>query len=138
MSADAGGPTPPTTSGLDRPPLAELLLDQRRRWLRADYVRVEVYLEQHPSLWADSESLLDLIYNEVTLRERVGEPGRPEEYLERFPQIAPQVRLRFEVDRVVQDERAPSSTASGTGGLAAPPGDGPSVSATGFPVARCL
>jgi serine/threonine protein kinase len=44
---------------------------------------------------------LDLIYSEVLLRERRGTQPALTEYVERFPNLADQLRLQFELDQVV-------------------------------------
>ena len=62
---------------------------------------VETYLAQQPALQADAEAILDLIYNEIVLREEAGESPRLEEYLRRFPELAPQLELQFEVERAL-------------------------------------
>ena len=85
----------------DRPSphdLAALLHDQRSRWRRGDRVRVEVYLERAPSLRDDPEGLVDLIYQEVVLRQERGETPGLDEYVRRFPDLAAMLRLQFEVD----------------------------------------
>src|SRR5512138_2240081 len=97
MSDPSVGP-PPGTVGLPGPdasptmpagPLLPLLLeDQRRRWRLGERALVETYLAQHPALRDDTDRLLDLIYNEVLLRERAGEAPQLAEYLGRFPQLA--------------------------------------------------
>jgi serine/threonine protein kinase len=79
-----------------------LLDEQRRRWRQGERVLIEAYLEREPALGSNAESLLDLIYNEVILREQDGETPRLEEYLARFPTIAAQLRLQFEVDQALQ------------------------------------
>jgi tetratricopeptide (TPR) repeat protein len=58
---------------------------------------VESYIEQFPVLESNPDSLLDLIYNEIVLREQSGEKPRLEEYLLRFGQFGPQLRQLFEV-----------------------------------------
>jgi serine/threonine-protein kinase len=73
-------------------------VDQRWRWHRGERVLVETYLEQQPALAGDADAVLDLIYNEVILRERAGETPRLEEYLDRFGDFAAQLRLQFEMD----------------------------------------
>lgn len=66
----------------------------------------------------DTETLLDLIYNEVFLRECAGESPRLEEYLERFPTFAEQLRNQFEVhaelerDTTVSEPSSPNPTRS--------------------------
>jgi len=90
--ADSVGPYP---SGL-------LLDDQRERWRNGDRVRVEQYFEQRPDLGCDAERLLDLIYNEILLREESGELPQLDEYLDRFPQFANDLRLQFEVHHAIR------------------------------------
>ncbi len=83
-----------------RPTLAELLAYQRERWPRGERVLVETYLQLHPYL--DREAALDLIYNEIFLREQQGEAAPPEEYLQRFPQWADDLQLQFEVHQAIK------------------------------------
>ncbi len=80
---------------------AMLLVDQKRRWLLGERVLVEEYCRQSPLLGNDTESLLDLIYSEVLLRERRGEQPTLAEYVERFPDVADQLRIQFELDHVI-------------------------------------
>ena len=49
--------------------------------------------------------LLDLIYNEVVLREEDGEWPELDEYLRRFPQHAEDLRAQFDVHRALQSGR---------------------------------
>jgi hypothetical protein len=46
-----------------------LRFDQRQRWQKGERVQVEAYLQEQPTLQDDSEAVLDLIYNEIVLRE---------------------------------------------------------------------
>jgi hypothetical protein len=108
------GPGPPR-----RPDLAALLVDQRLRFRGGKQLPVEFYVEQHPSLGADAEGLLDLIFNEVILRGQRGEQPRLDDYLERFPHLAPQLRLQFEMEKVLEDNGLlPSTPGLDTGILA--------------------
>src|SRR5262245_64233448 len=92
------------------PLLTELLQDQCRRWRLGERAWVEGYLERQPALLADPDGVLDLIFNEIALREDGGDDPRPEEYLARFPHLAAQLRLHFAVDRAFQP-----STPTGSG-----------------------
>jgi serine/threonine protein kinase/tetratricopeptide (TPR) repeat protein len=99
-----------------RAPSAPLLDDQNRRWRAGDCAPVEDYLEFAPWLRSDPESLLDLIYNEVRLRDEAGTAPDPEEYYQRFPELAEALAVQFEVHRAMQpgqvlDETAPPSPA---------------------------
>jgi tetratricopeptide (TPR) repeat protein len=88
----------------DSTPLALLQTDQRQRWQRGERILVETYLEQRPELRADPDSLLDLIYSEIVLREEAGASPRFPEYRQRFPHLERQIRLLFEVHEVLEDE----------------------------------
>jgi tetratricopeptide (TPR) repeat protein len=84
--------------------LTVVLLDQRRRWQRHERVLVETYLSQEPALCNDPEAVLDLIYQEIVLREESGDGPQLDEYLQRFPQFAEQIGLQFQVHRVVETD----------------------------------
>ncbi len=84
-----------------------LLKHQRRAWRRGEPTPVETYLSQHPTVRTDTQAVLDLIYNEIMLREETGESPPLEEYLRRFPELAPELRLQFEVEQAIQSTSAP-------------------------------
>ena len=75
------------------------LADQRARWRRGDQIAVETILRSQPQLRRFTEAVLDLIYNEVILREERGDTPAPEEYTRRFPELAPEIGAQFEVHR---------------------------------------
>jgi serine/threonine protein kinase/tetratricopeptide (TPR) repeat protein len=71
--------------------------EQRRRWEHGERVPVETYLEQHPTLQTEPEGLLDLVYNEILIREEQGDRPGLEEYQRRFPEFASQLQVQFAV-----------------------------------------
>lgn len=81
--------------------LEQLLEEQRQRWRQGARVPVEAYRDEQPALCAAHEVLLDLIYNEILLREEDGDRPRLEEYRQRFPQLGEALVLQFEVDRAL-------------------------------------
>ncbi|MFQ3649545.1 MAG: serine/threonine-protein kinase [Gemmataceae bacterium] len=82
-----------------RPPtLTEVLLRQRRAWQLGQRPTIEMLLQAYPHLKTDPDALLDLIYNEVVLREQIGEHPTLNDYLPRFPDLAEQLRMQFELD----------------------------------------
>lgn len=87
--------------GLDSPPTFHT--DLRACWQRGESVRIEDYLALHPGLAADPECLLDLIYQEVILREENGESPVSEDYYRRFPDLADQLRPVFEVHKALDN-----------------------------------
>jgi hypothetical protein len=76
--------------------------DQRKCWQRGARVRTEVYLQAYPALQNDTDAVLELIYNEVFLREDRGEAPRLEEYLRRFPHYTAALHRMFEVHRALE------------------------------------
>src|SRR5262245_50860919 len=88
---------------MSEPPVTLLRAELRRRWQRGDRVQVEAYLDQMPALRADGEAFLDLVYQEILLRQEAGEAPRLEAYLARFPQFAEQLRLLFQVHEGLAD-----------------------------------
>jgi serine/threonine protein kinase/tetratricopeptide (TPR) repeat protein len=97
--------------------------DQRDRWQQGEPVLVEDYLERHPELQADSEGVLQLLTNEVILRQERHETPRLEEYVRRFPHFTPQLRDLFEVCAALGSSAllGANDSASPTGPAAAPP-----------------
>ncbi len=89
-------------SGTLRTRATTLLDDQNRHWLGGKRVLAEDYLISNPARRDDPESLLDLIYNEIRLREEAGESPVLDEYLRRFPQLDELLRLQFEVHQAMQ------------------------------------
>jgi eukaryotic-like serine/threonine-protein kinase len=98
------------STGESTRPLASVLrVDQCQRWTRGERIQVEEYLKQYPALQLDREGVLDLIYNEVVLRERENETPQLEEYLQRFPQFAVQLRHQFDVHQVLEASHLPAA-----------------------------
>jgi hypothetical protein len=109
-------PTPPDPgeTSTARPEPAEsllplLLADQEERWRRGERVPAESYLARWPALGADEEMALDLIYQEVLLREEAGEAPAVAEYQGRFPQWAEPLQLLFEVHRAIPPTAGPAA-----------------------------
>ena len=67
--------------------MSGLHADQVGRWATGDKVLVEEYLVRYPGLQGAPEAVLDLIEQEVVLRERAGEVPHPDEYTARFPNL---------------------------------------------------
>jgi WD40 repeat protein len=74
---------------------AVLMSDQRQRWVHGERIRVEVYLQHLPALHDDAAFVLDLLFNEVTLREERGDPLDSSELVGRFPMFEDQIGQRF-------------------------------------------
>jgi serine/threonine protein kinase/tetratricopeptide (TPR) repeat protein len=96
--------------------LLHLCLDQQKCWQRGERVVVEDYLDREPTLANNPEAALDLIYNEILLREKHGEPPHLEEYLSRFPKFSRQLKLQFDVHRALDEQRFTQLTEKGQSG----------------------
>jgi WD40 repeat protein len=108
-------PLPSLTASSDAPTqsggrfVSALLSDQRRHWEQGDPLPVEAYLLQHPTLRDDTEAILDLIYNEWSLREARGDQVQLDEYLQRFAEYAEPLRMQWEVHVVCRAARREAS-----------------------------
>ena len=89
----------PVASRQDPLPLVQ---HHRQRWRDGERLSVEAFLQEFPPPTLDDDELLDLIYNEVVLREEDGESPELDEYLRRFPQYAGDLRAQFDVHRALQ------------------------------------
>ena len=71
--------------------------EQEQRWTRGQKLLVEHYLEEHPNLRTDRAALLELVYREYCLREKLGQQPKQEEYFHRFPALHEDLQRVFEV-----------------------------------------
>lgn len=88
--------------------------EQRRRWQGGERVLIESFLEgeRERGLEPDREAFLDLVYNELVLREEAGEIPQCDEYIARFPRYAAELQQLFQVHRALgpgESVTAPSS-----------------------------
>jgi hypothetical protein len=81
--------------------LTQLLRDQSERWRRGQPLVVEGYLQRHPALARDEDSVLDLISNEIYLRCSLGQTPSLDEYRRRFPLLAAQIEIQFQLHQAV-------------------------------------
>ncbi len=81
-----------------------LRVDQRERRRRAQWVPAESYLDAFPTVRADPESAIDLVFGEYLLREQFGDSPTLEEYTRRFPQYADQLKLQVELHRAIEED----------------------------------
>jgi serine/threonine protein kinase/Flp pilus assembly protein TadD len=80
----------------------ELLLnDMAERWRRGEQLGVETYLELHPWLLEQPETVLELIAEELNLRLETGQDPQTDEFVRRFPRLEPQVRAMVECHRLL-------------------------------------
>jgi WD40 repeat protein/serine/threonine protein kinase len=88
--------------------------DQRKRWKDGDQVSAETYINNFPSLKGNEPALLDLVYNEVLLREENGEKPEVDEYIQRFPHLEAQLRRQFALHAMLESKRSASGKSATT------------------------
>lgn len=103
-----GGPRPAN--------FAELLQRQRQRWRNGNEVAVESLAREFAGAELSSEELLDLIYNEILLRREKGIVPQLDDFVGRFPALADQVRLLFEIDGALGEGGLPNALSMVSGG----------------------
>jgi hypothetical protein len=62
--------------------------EQHQHWQEGKRTPAEAYLQQYPVLSADEEAACDLVYGEFLLRQELAEAPSLQEYLDRFPRLA--------------------------------------------------
>jgi serine/threonine protein kinase len=72
--------------------------DQSERWRMGTAVRAEIYFQLLPELRGDREEALVLVCGEVRSRCQAGEQVMPDEYAHRFPDLAEDLAIQFELD----------------------------------------
>jgi serine/threonine protein kinase len=91
-----------TVPSLDRAPrspaelealAAALVGEMIERWRRGERPLTEDFLARHPELWAQPHAAIDLIYEELCLRQEHGLEVRGEDVTRRFPQWRPQLEV---------------------------------------------
>ncbi len=83
--------------------LLDPLLDrQSRSWLAGNRPSIEELLDPSP-LCGDAEARLDLIYNEIVLREELGEVPAEAEYVRRYPSMGSEIALHFEIHGAIRE-----------------------------------
>lgn len=81
----------------------DAILDRQRvAWMNSRRISIEDLLAQTP-FQNDPEVQLDLVYNEVVIREELGEAPELDDYVGRYPHLAEDLKLHFEIHRAVND-----------------------------------
>jgi eukaryotic-like serine/threonine-protein kinase len=79
-----------------------LRVDQAERCRLGQWVPAEAYLDAFSAIRDDAEAAVDLIFAEYLLREERGEEPPLEEFLNRFPQHAGELKLQVELHRALE------------------------------------
>jgi tetratricopeptide (TPR) repeat protein len=86
--------------------VVRLAAEMARRWRAGDRPVTEEFLTRHPELWDQPEEAVDLVYEEICLREEAGQKAAAEEVLARFPQWRGPLERFLECHRMLDPGRA--------------------------------
>jgi serine/threonine protein kinase/tetratricopeptide (TPR) repeat protein len=92
---------------------AEMATALREAWSRGQTALAEDFLEHRPELWQQPAAAMEVIYEEVLLREEKGERAPWEDLLRRFPQWRDQLHALKECHQVLDISWAPTFPAVG-------------------------
>ncbi len=70
-----------------------LVKEMNARWENGERVTVEELLAEHVALRTNAEAVIELVYEELCLRERTGDQQPPERILARFPQWRDELQM---------------------------------------------
>ena len=87
--------------------MAVLCADQMQRWDQGDPVQVEHYLQRFPHLHGNQDAILDLLYQEIYLRQLYDSPLGRAEYEQRFPQLAEEISRLLEIHQAIDESWFP-------------------------------
>jgi serine/threonine protein kinase/Flp pilus assembly protein TadD len=120
-STTAVVPAQRPTSAADSRPMSQeglvhdLAEEMRRRWEQGDFVRAEEFLSRHPELWAQPEEAIELIYEELCLRQQRFPADTCTDLGERFPQWRTHLEVMRECHRLLEPQvQGPSIPEVGT------------------------
>jgi eukaryotic-like serine/threonine-protein kinase len=97
---------PDTVTPQDGSPAVGLAAEMARRWRQGERPPAEEFLAAHPHLVDDPDAVFRLVYEELCLRQELGEPADPETLLARFPRWRPQLEVLLECHELLDAERA--------------------------------
>ena len=92
--------------------VARLVNEMTQRWRAGERPSAEEFLDRHPELRNEPESAVQLIYEEVCLRQDQGENVSPEEISGRFPQWSAQLQVLLDCHRLLGVSKGPEMPAS--------------------------
>src|SRR4051812_46948460 len=85
---------------------AGLAAEMARRWRQGERPPAEEFLSAHPPLADDPDAVVRLVYEELCLRQELGDPADPEALLARFPRWRAQLEVLLECHDLLDADRA--------------------------------
>jgi serine/threonine protein kinase/Tfp pilus assembly protein PilF len=75
--------------------------DMAQRWRRGERPLTEGYLDLCPALWTQPEAVMPLIYEEICLRQDLGQDAAAQEVVRRFPQWQMQLQMLLDCHQLL-------------------------------------
>jgi serine/threonine protein kinase/tetratricopeptide (TPR) repeat protein len=100
-------------NGIEPSPVLEALVarladEMAESWRQGKCAGAEAFLALHPDLWNHPEAAVDLIYEEVCLRQDYGQEVSREEILRGFPQWRAQLEILLDCHEILEVGSAPT------------------------------
>jgi tRNA A-37 threonylcarbamoyl transferase component Bud32 len=99
--------TPPDSVTLTQLSIAEMVLllreELKHNWKTGERTRVEDLLAKWPQAKIPEEGILDLIYQEIVVREEMGDQTALEEYQQRFPALETALQRQFALHQMLKN-----------------------------------
>jgi eukaryotic-like serine/threonine-protein kinase len=83
--------------------LESLISEQVKAWMRGDRPPIKLLVDRHPAIFDQPKALVELVNQEIVLRQIRGETPRPGDYLIDFPHLAEPLARLFEVHSAVSN-----------------------------------
>jgi serine/threonine protein kinase/Flp pilus assembly protein TadD len=106
VSVSAERPPGPSNGDADAPS-DKLVQEFRGLWAKGEQLTAAEFFSRHAKLPDDPDTALDLIYEEICLREGAGQEGVWEEVVQRFPQWRGQLQALRDCHRLLQPAASP-------------------------------
>ncbi len=91
-----------------RSQVMRLVREMASAWARGECPRAEDYLARYPDLCGNPEAAVRLIYEEVCLREDLGQRVSPQEVVSRFPQWQAELEVLLDCHQLLNAAEEPS------------------------------
>jgi serine/threonine protein kinase/tetratricopeptide (TPR) repeat protein len=87
----------------------DLAAEMAERWHQGEHILVEDLLDRHPELQKRSEVIVELLFEEICLRQRHGEETAADAVARRFPQWAQQLEMLIACQCLLNSAPSPAS-----------------------------
>ena len=103
--------------------LADVMhVDQHRRWQAGERPAAEGYVKRFSGICVDADAVVDIVFHEYVLRERLGERPTAKEFADRFPAYAHALEGQIRFHHLLKESDSLLARPSPDGSTASTPG----------------